>query len=143
MEVFQLKDASPETLRQLQALLAQLRTDAGGPIGSLDELRDAVGNDYVAIVVAKEGETIVGMAVLNTAVNVGRHVGYVEDVVVDESRRGHGLGEALMRKVIEIAREKQITKLRLTSRPSRTAAHKLYQRLGFEQQDTNVYRLKL
>jgi ribosomal protein S18 acetylase RimI-like enzyme len=31
----------------------------------------------------------------------------------------------------------------LTSRPSREAANRLYQREGFEQRDTNVYRLTL
>jgi ribosomal protein S18 acetylase RimI-like enzyme len=31
----------------------------------------------------------------------------------------------------------------LTSRPSREAANRLYQRIGFERRETNVYRYNL
>jgi len=68
---------------------------------------------------------------------------WIEDVVVDEGARGRGVGEALNRAAIERARSEGATTVDLTSRPSREAANRLYQRLGFQERSTNVYRLDL
>jgi ribosomal protein S18 acetylase RimI-like enzyme len=68
---------------------------------------------------------------------------WIEDVVVDESARGHGVGEALNQAAIEEARHKGAVTVDLTSRPSREAANRLYQRIGFTPRDTNVYRYSL
>jgi len=68
---------------------------------------------------------------------------WIEDVVVDGSARGRGVGEALNRAAIDRARAAGATTVDLTSRPSREAANRLYRRLGFEQRTTNVYRLDL
>jgi ribosomal protein S18 acetylase RimI-like enzyme len=53
------------------------------------------------------------------------------------------VGEALNRAALDRAREAGATTVDLTSRPSREAANRLYQRLGFEQRETNVYRITL
>ena len=68
---------------------------------------------------------------------------WIEDVVVDGSARGRGVGEALNRVAIDRASAAGATTVDLTSRPSREAANRLYRRLGFEQRTTNVYRLDL
>ena len=68
---------------------------------------------------------------------------WIEDVVVDESARGQGVGELLNRRAIEIATAAGARTVDLTSRPSRAAANRLYQRLGFEPRTTNLYRLEL
>jgi ribosomal protein S18 acetylase RimI-like enzyme len=68
---------------------------------------------------------------------------WIEDVVVDESARGKGVGEVLNRAAIDEARRRGAKNVSLTSRQSRETANRLYQRLGFEPYDTNVYRLKL
>jgi ribosomal protein S18 acetylase RimI-like enzyme len=68
---------------------------------------------------------------------------WIEDVVVDESARGHGVGEALNRAALDGARRKGAKTVDLTSRPSRAAANRLYQRLGFVARETNVYRYEL
>ncbi len=65
---------------------------------------------------------------------------WIEDVVVDESVRGRGVGEALTLAAIDLAAAAGARTVDLTSRPSREAANRLYRRLGFEQRDTNVYR---
>lgn len=65
----------------------------------------------------------------------------IDDVVVDDAGRGKGIGEALSRRAIELAREAGARAVSLTSRPSREAANRLYVRLGFQQLETNVYRL--
>ena len=68
---------------------------------------------------------------------------WIEDVVVDEAARGQGVGELLNREALRIAAENGAVTVDLTSRPSREAANRLYQRIGFKQRETNVYRYEL
>jgi ribosomal protein S18 acetylase RimI-like enzyme len=68
---------------------------------------------------------------------------WIEDVVVDQSARGQGVGEALGRAALSRAAAAGARTVDLTSRASREAANRLYRRLGFEQRDTNVYRILL
>lgn len=67
----------------------------------------------------------------------------IEDVVVEERYRRRGLGEKLVRRLIQEARSRKAKVVELTSRPSRVAANSLYRRLGFRKRNTNVYRLIL
>lgn len=67
----------------------------------------------------------------------------IEDVVVDKSARGKGIGEKITIAAIEKAKELGIKKIDLTSNPNRVAANRLYQRLGFKQRITNVYRYEI
>jgi ribosomal protein S18 acetylase RimI-like enzyme len=64
----------------------------------------------------------------------------IEDVVVDEAARGQGIGEALSREAVRLARAAQARTIDLTSRPGRAAANRLYERLGFKLRESNVYR---
>lgn len=68
---------------------------------------------------------------------------WIEDVVVDERFRGQGLSKRLVAHAIDFVKEQQIPLLMLTSNPKRIAANKLYQVMGFERKETNVYRMKL
>ncbi|MBQ8888333.1 MAG: GNAT family N-acetyltransferase [Bacteroidaceae bacterium] len=68
---------------------------------------------------------------------------WIEDVVVDERFRGQGLSKRLVAHAIDFVKEQQIPLLMLTSNPKRVAANKLYQAMGFERKETNVYRMKL
>ena len=68
---------------------------------------------------------------------------WIEDVVVDGAARGQGVGEALTREAIRIAGTHGARTVELTSRPTREAANRLYQRLGFERRETNVYRFSV
>jgi ribosomal protein S18 acetylase RimI-like enzyme len=65
---------------------------------------------------------------------------WIEDVVVDDGGRGKGVGAALNLAALARANEAGATSVDLTSRPSREAANRLYQRLGFIARETNVYR---
>ena len=68
---------------------------------------------------------------------------WIEDVVVAPDARGRGIGQALVEQALQRAAEAGATTVDLTSRPSREAANRLYQRIGFEQRATNVYRYTL
>ncbi len=63
-----------------------------------------------------------------------------EDVVVDATVRGRGVGEALSQAALERAAAEGARSVGLTSRPSREAANRLYRRLGFALRETNLYR---
>ena len=68
---------------------------------------------------------------------------WVEDIVVDNACRGRGIGEALTQAAVALAGTRGAVTVDLTSRPSREAANRLYQKVGFELRETNVYRFKL
>src|SRR5687768_11433999 len=93
------------------------------------------------VLVAREDDgTIVGTLTLVVfRIPTGMRA-WIEDVVVDESARGQGAGEALTMRAVELAGEVGAKTVDLTSRPSRDAANRLYQRLDFTFRDTNVYR---
>ena len=58
--------------------------------------------------------------------------------------RGQGIGRTLLERIINFARTKLAPiDLRLTSNPTRTEANALYQALGFEKRDTNVYKMEI
>jgi ribosomal protein S18 acetylase RimI-like enzyme len=65
---------------------------------------------------------------------------WIEDVVVDEAFRGRGTGEALTREAVRLARQAGARTVELTSRPSREAAGRLYERVGFERRESRLYR---
>lgn len=68
---------------------------------------------------------------------------WIEDVVVDQSHRGKGLGKKLMNQAIEYAKANGAEYVELTSRPSRIEANEMYRSMGFEKRETNVYRMKV
>jgi ribosomal protein S18 acetylase RimI-like enzyme len=65
---------------------------------------------------------------------------WIEDVIVDDSARGRGVGMLLTEEALERARQAGARTVDLTTRPSRVAAGRLYERAGFTQRDTRVYR---
>ena len=140
MDIAQLTSADEKACAEISALLAQL---GGGKTCSLEHLRKVVQNPNSEIWVVKEGEKIIGMATSALIVKPGGITVQLEDVVVDEAARGKGLGRRLCEKAIERAKANGARSIHLTSRPEREAANKLYQKLGFKQKETNVYKLEL
>ena len=130
--------ASEELVAACHQLIPQLSSSAQ-PI-TVSELAEIINSDSTLMFVARIDNKIVGLLTLAifripTAVRA-----WIEDVVVDSSARGHGVGEALNHAAIAEAKRRGAKTVDLTSRPSREAANKLYKRLGFVERDTNVYR---
>jgi len=107
-------------------------------------LEAIVGSEASVLLLAldEEGAVVGSLTLALFRIPTGLRA-WIEDVVVDEAARGRGIGEALNREAIGRARAEGATTVDLTSRPSREAANRLYQRLGFEKRATNVYRLAL
>ncbi len=108
-----------------------------------DALAAIVDNPESVLFVATHDGAIVGSLTLALYRIPTGVKAWIEDVVVDADARGHGVGDALNRAAIDEARRRGAKHVSLTSRPSREAANRLYQRLGFEPYPTNVYRYSL
>ncbi len=124
----------------LAGLVPQL--SKSNPPPDLDAVTDMLASPAITQFVARDdaGGRIVGVATLAAfRIPTGRRA-WIEDVIVDEAAARQGIGEALTRAMIARARELGCTTVDLTSRPSREAANRLYQRIGFEPRETNVYR---
>ena len=57
--------------------------------------------------------------------------------------RGSGLGRRLVQYAIGFCKEEGISMVYLTSNPKRVAANALYQAVGFERKETNMYKMNL
>ncbi|MBV9605375.1 MAG: GNAT family N-acetyltransferase [Solirubrobacterales bacterium] len=125
----------------MAALVGQLSRSSPAP--SADEVEEIVRSPACHLLLARdENGTIVGMLTLAVfRIPTGLRA-WIEDVVVDEAGRGRGVGAALTNAAIRLANERGARTVDLTSRPSREAANRLYQRLGFVHRETNVYRFE-
>ncbi|NBO53282.1 MAG: GNAT family N-acetyltransferase [Actinobacteria bacterium] len=133
--------ASDELVQAMQKLIPQLSSSNAPP--SLSELNEIIASESSVLFVARVENQIVGSLTLATfRIPTGIRA-WIEDVVVDESARGHGVGEALNRAALNEAKRRGAITVELTSRPSREAANRLYLRMGFVVRETNVYRYTL
>ena len=134
--------ADEELYEAFQHLIPQLTNN--NPPPSLNDLSALVRNEASTLIVARnENAKIIGALTL-TVYRVPTGIrSIIEDVVVDSSARGQGIGEALISRAIEVAREKGASNISLTCNPMREAANRLYQRMGFKKRETNAYQIKL
>lgn len=133
--------ASDELVQAMLKLIPQL--SSSNPPPSLKELDEIISAGSSVLFIARVKNQIVGSLTLATfRIPTGIRA-WIEDVVVDESARGHGVGEALNRAALDEAKRRGAITVELTSRPTREAANRLYLRLGFVLRETNVYRYTL
>lgn len=127
----------------VQGLVNQL-TDNPQPLERSD-IENMVTSAATHLYVArdKESKQIIGMVTLVVYRVPDKLKGWVEDLIVHSEYRGMGIATQLMNHVIEEARKYHVRSLNLTSNPKRESANMLYLKLGFEQRETNVYRLTL
>src|SRR3989344_2613886 len=102
-----------------------------------ENLSAVLSNLDTMLLVILDEEHIVGMGGIYIEHQLERRRGHVEEVVVDDAYCGRGLGNALMDRLIEEAKEVGLVELELTSRPSNVTANTWYQKLGFEKRETN------
>ncbi len=136
------KELSEELLAGVRRLCAELAPDAA-PLTPA-RLREILAGEACRLLVARGAAgDVAGMALLASyPIPTGRRF-WIEDVAVAPAARGQGIGEALVRRALELARAAGAETVDLTCRPARAAANRLYQRLGFVRRETNVYRYHL
>ena len=132
-------EVTPDLVAAFARLIPQLSSSSPPP--GDDELREITASPATVLLVAEdEGGRVVGSITLVLfRIPTGVRA-WIEDVVVDETVRGQGAGEALTAEALRIADEADARIVDLTSSPSREAANRLYLRMGFEPRETNVLR---
>jgi ribosomal protein S18 acetylase RimI-like enzyme len=141
VEVEAVRRVTDELVDAAGRLLPQLSSSAA-PLGPGDLAR-ITSHDGVTLFVARGEDAIVGMLTLVIFPLPSGLRARIEDVVVDQDARGHGVGTALTMAALDLARQRGARTVDLTSRASRVAANRLYQQLGFGLRDSNVYRYQL
>lgn len=121
----------------LTVLLTQLSTTA---MFDRTRLTAIVAHDATELLVVRAEGRVVGMATFVTFPLLSGWRGHVEDVVVDQAMRGRGIARVLLQRMTELATERGLRTLDLTSRPSRESALRLYESVGFVRRDTNMLR---
>jgi len=142
IKVEQILEVSPEVVQAIQYLFPQLTKYS--PTPGIIEIQEMIQSQASSLWVAKnEKDKIVGMlslAIYRTT--TGIHA-WIEDVVVDQAARRQGIAARMTEAATQFARLKGAKAISLTSRPEREAANQLYQKLGFEKVNTNLYRKNL
>ena len=140
MNVVEANEVSDEIVEAFTRLMPQLSSKSRIP--SASELGEIVSSDASTLLLAYDGDRIVGsLTLVMFRIPTGIRA-WIEDVVVDETARRQGVAEALNREALRRATEAGARTVDLSSRPSREAANRLYQKLGFKERDTNVYRFE-
>ena len=136
-------EATPELHAALARLLPQLNPRLAVP--DLDRLRRLVADPAVTVLIARDGAEIVGTTTVIVYTTPFWIKARLDEVVVDAGARGKGVGEALVMASLEVARAHgvQVVELQSGRGPNREAAHRLYERLGFQIRDTDVFRIVL
>ena len=135
------REASAELLAALTALLPQLNPNLPAPTS--EHLAVLLDDPGATLLIARDGDAIVGTALVIVYPTTMRVESRIEDVVVDGAARGRGIGEALIRECIEVARRRGASIVELQTARVRVAANRLYERMGFERRDSNPYRMTL
>lgn len=133
---FKIREARPEDMPAVLELIKELAAFEKEPeavIISADDLkRDGFGeNPAFTCFVAETSTGIQGMALVYFRYSTwkGRTI-HLEDLIVRESFRGKGLGNALYKKVIAYARELGVKRTEWVVLDWNTHARKFYERSG-------------
>lgn len=138
--------AGPDDAERLTEALVGLvpQLSRSNPPPPLDAVRAMLDHQAITQFLATDHDgRIVGVSTLAVfPIPTGQRA-WVEDVIVDEAVSGQGIGRRLTEAMLDRARDLGCVTVDLTSRPSREAANHLYRTVGFQQRDTNVYRMEL
>jgi ribosomal protein S18 acetylase RimI-like enzyme len=142
MKIKKIKRFSIRVYEAVLSLLPQLASDADLPSKEyfISILKSANIHFFIGEL---DDNKIVGMLTIGSYNTPSGTKVWIEDVVVDESQRGKGFGEEMMLFAIDYSKSIGTGSVSLTSRPSRITANRLYQKLGFVQYETNVYKYSL
>ena len=144
LQIIEATQVTPELVEAFGRLIPQLSSSNPPPSETeLAEICESAASVLLVAVDRDDDDRILGSLTLAWFRIPTGVCAWIEDVVVDESARGHGVGELLNRAALDRARQLGAKTVDLTSRPSREAANRLYQRIGFVPRDTNIYRYEL
>jgi len=138
--VEQLKKISLQDADRIRILVTKLG-QRHKPLSD-EDLQTMIDSSVTTILVVRNPKEkhIVGMVTLAVYRIPYLKKAYLDDLIVDETHRGKGLGSKLIAAAMKLAEEKGAAYLDFTSHPSRTGANLLYEKLGFKKKESNAYR---
>ena len=137
--IIEINTYSPEHHEAMQRFLDQLTPEH---MTLTEEMvKQLITSENSHLFFLMQDEQVAGMLTVGIYYSPTGGKAWIEDVVVDEAFRGQGLSKLLVAHAIQFVESKQIPLLMLTSNPTRVAANKLYQAMGFGRKETNVYRM--
>lgn len=107
------------------------------------KLLSIINSDTTFLLMAEENDGYIGSLTLVVFRIPSGTRARIEDLIVQETARGRGVGRSLVQKAIEMADALGAEAVDLTTHPSREAANALYKKLGFVRRETHVYRRKV
>ena len=140
MYIVRATTVTDELMEAITRLMPQLKLKYSLPTRS--EIEALVASKASVLLIVRypdENSPIVGMLTLLVYRVPSGVRAHVEDIIVDAVERGKGVGEALVRHALGVAREAGANGIALTTNPRREAANRLYQRIGFKHWKTNSY----
>ena len=137
MKIDILKEADLNSIiqNQISGLFKQLSPDKRQV--ALNNILES--KNQITFAYCTENEEIIGIALMGTYKVISGNKGWIEDVVVDKNYRGKGIGRKLMEKLLEIARQKELTEVLLFTEDHRIPAINLYNSLDFHQKESRIY----
>ena len=133
-----LDEVTDEVVEAFGQLIPQLSSSAR-PLDA-GALAAIVASPAVTVLIARSDGRITGSLTLAMfPIPTGLRA-WIEDVVVDAAARGQGVGALLTQEALRLAQEAGARTVDLTTRPSREAAGRVYERAGFQQRETRLYR---
>lgn len=130
----------------LSVLFSQEAEFTPNPVAQRRGLARVIGNPEVgAVLVAKQGEQIVGMVNLLFTIStaLGERVALLEDMVVSPAGRGIGVGTKLLSEAISCSRAQGCKRITLLTDRSNESAQRFYAKQGFVASSMVPMRLSL
>ena len=132
MEI-EIRDVLEADVEALSPLMEQLMHQPATPDQIRSRLRHLADSGFDRVLVAVADGQVVGLAGVHLAwmVHTDLPTARLMSIVVDETRRGQGIGRRLIEASIEQARDWGCDRIELTSRLERSGAHSFYETVGF------------
>ncbi len=145
IEIGPMTEYDGDVAEKLGILRRQLSTKHDGSPLLRETLEDIIESPYHDLLLAVDDNEVVGMVVVSVVMTTTRRNVYMEDLVVDENRRGQGIGSDMLEAVKEWGCKKGCRRLEFTStsRENKEGAIKFYEGHGAELRQTNCFRVEL
>lgn len=134
IEVAKISDI-PALCRLLESLFTQEAEFKSNRDAQIRGLKLVIENDDAGdILLVRENENVIAMVNILYTVStaLGARVGILEDMFVSSAGRGTGIGSKLLERALEFARDKGCQRMTLLTDHDNNAAHRFYQKHGFE-----------
>jgi GNAT superfamily N-acetyltransferase len=138
------REARSEDLHAVLGLLRQLNIDDPPLEPSVAQVvfDSILSTPGLMVFVLEEDGTIVASTYLNIVPNLTRAASpyaVIENVVVNEARRGQGLGKAIVAATLQVAWQAGCYKAMLQTGSRRPATHAFYRACGFSDDEKHAY----